>query len=212
MKKKEIDHERIISSGNSLKQIGYLMIVIVISTSISLLIYSSASSLRESENAVTVARICGIINLLCSVVIILQIISAGDNLINSFVDVVILNPEEIKAKEEILQTYGGVIVSQQSNHGLVVANSDLVNMKWDDAIICCKELKLNGFDDWRLPTKEELNILYQNKNIIESFENVIYWSSTEDNNNSAWCQSFKKGKQYNFYKSESNMVIAVRSF
>ena len=33
---------------------------------------------------------------------------------------------------------------------------------------------------WRLPTKDELNILYENKDKIGGFASNNYWSSTEE--------------------------------
>jgi len=48
-------------------------------------------------------------------------------------------------------------------------------MTWRDAKIACAKLG-NG---WRLPNKDELNILYKNKDKIGGFANSSYWSSTE---------------------------------
>jgi hypothetical protein len=49
-------------------------------------------------------------------------------------------------------------------------------MNWQSANYACVSLG-NG---WRLPTKEELNILYFNKNKIGGFDALgPYWSSTE---------------------------------
>ncbi|MHB1484822.1 MAG: hypothetical protein ACYCYI_09185 [Saccharofermentanales bacterium] len=36
-----------------------------------------------------------------------------------------------------------------------------------------------GFTDWYLPSKDELNILYLNKEVIGGFGDFLYWSSTE---------------------------------
>lgn len=43
----------------------------------------------------------------------------------------------------------------------------------------CYNLSLGGYDDWFLPSSQELLILFQNKNSIGGFSNSIYWSSTE---------------------------------
>ena len=42
---------------------------------------------------------------------------------------------------------------------LEVMTEDLGEMNWDDAMKACADLG----DGWRLPTKDELNILYKNK-------------------------------------------------
>lgn len=54
---------------------------------------------------------------------------------------------------------------------------------------------------WFMPSKDELNIMYGNKDIITSeggdaFKtNNFYWSSTEESNYSAWFQSFSPNNQ-----------------
>ena len=73
----------------------------------------------------------------------------------------------------------------------------------------CTDLKLNGYDDWYLPSKEELNKLYINKNLIGGFGEVTYWSSSENGN--VWVQNFFNGLQGpNIFKTA--YVRAVRSF
>ena len=57
---------------------------------------------------------------------------------------------------------GGFVVYETDGHGLVAAPEDLGSMDWGSAKIACDELVLNGYSDWRLPTKEELNAIYVN--------------------------------------------------
>ena len=81
-------------------------------------------------------------------------------------------------------------------------------MNWDDAIKACQSLG-NG---WRLPNKDELNLLYQNKYKIGGFANDEYWSSTENNNYYAWNQYFNSGAQSTSTKDTRCDVRAVRAF
>jgi len=80
----------------------------------------------------------------------------------------------------------------------------------------CDDLVLNGYDDWYLPSRGELNILYQNRNLIGGFNTVsgIYWSSSEggSNGNYAWCQDFFRSGQGNYGKNYACRVRAVRAF
>lgn len=65
-------------------------------------------------------------------------------------------------------------------------------MEWTDAKEACEALG----DGWRLPTKGELNILYQNRKNIGGFDIVNYWSSTEFAYMYAWKQNFLTGIPY----------------
>ena len=72
--------------------------------------------------------------------------------------------------------------------------------------------------DWFLPSKDELNLLYQNlgKRVLLSntTNDYWYWSSSQDNIGYAWLQSFSGGYQYDdaYGKNVSNSVRAVRAF
>jgi len=83
----------------------------------------------------------------------------------------------------------------------------------DIAARLCGDLVLNGYSDWYLPSKDELNKLYLNHEAIEGFTSDSYWSSSEYNANYAWCQSFYDGNQvYSGIKSLTGSVRAVRAF
>ena len=89
---------------------------------------------------------------------------------------------------------------------LEVMKEDLGLMYLNEAKKACADLG----DGWRLPTKDELNLLYENKDKIGGFESC-YWSSTEIGNGGAWEQSFEDGKQRDFNEIPLNYVRAVRS-
>lgn len=71
---------------------------------------------------------------------------------------------------------------------------------------------LNNRSDWFLPGKDELNILYLNRNIIGGFTTTDYWSSSEVDNNAAWKQNFSTGMQGSLYKINSYRVRSIRYF
>ena len=83
-------------------------------------------------------------------------------------------------------------------------------MNWNDAKLACAKLGKG----WRLPTKNELNILYINRDKIGRFARGYYWSSsTEDSNNKAWIQFFPDGLKA-FYPDEDydSHVRAIKPF
>lgn len=92
---------------------------------------------------------------------------------------------------------------------LEVMTEDLEGlMKWDEAVKACADLG----DGWRLPTKDELNLLYENKEKIGGFASNVYWSSSEYTNLFAWEQGFLSGFQASDDKGYTRYVRAVRAF
>ncbi|MEI6586169.1 MAG: DUF1566 domain-containing protein [Sediminibacterium sp.] len=69
-----------------------------------------------------------------------------------------------------------------------------------------------GYTDWYLPSKDELNKLYINREVVGGFTGTNYWSSTQRDNDNAWSQNFKIGYQYGYDKSLSDYVRAIRAF
>lgn len=88
----------------------------------------------------------------------------------------------------------------------------------------CGDLVLNGYNDWYLPSKDELNQLYINRVAIGGFPNpeFEYWSSSEgpvefDESAgifvwSAWLQEIGSGAQFAIQRHIGYSVRAVRSF
>jgi hypothetical protein len=84
----------------------------------------------------------------------------------------------------------------------------------------CQDLNLGGKTDWYLPSKYELNLMYENigqGNVlglgnVGNFANYYYWSSTEFDLYNAWRQLFSNGFQSNNVKNGPSFVRAVRAF
>lgn len=76
-------------------------------------------------------------------------------------------------------------------------------LTWHEAVEYCKSLG----SGWRLPTKDELNQIYNSKN---NFTKDFYWSSTEFDNSTACLQYFNDGTQYNVDKNDDGYVRAIR--
>jgi hypothetical protein len=80
----------------------------------------------------------------------------------------------------------------------------------------CANLTLNGYSDWFLPSKDELNEMYLNigqGNIGGFSTTTFYWSSTEIDHSNAWGQGLTTGVQFSLLKSYWQIEVrAVRAF
>ena len=99
-------------------------------------------------------------------------------------------------------------VVNESIEDLEVAEYDFpLLMNWYEANEACKELGGN----WRLPTKDELNILFKNKVKIGGFSSNHYWSSNDGDEGLAWDQTFDDGYQDFADMNDDCNVRAVRA-
>jgi hypothetical protein len=80
----------------------------------------------------------------------------------------------------------------------------------------CADLSLGGYDDWFLPSMDELNLMYVNlaQQSLGGFAgSVWYWSSSEHTvNDYAWGQFFNGGDQNGLNENDYEYVRAVRAF
>ncbi|MEA3419355.1 MAG: DUF1566 domain-containing protein [Campylobacterota bacterium] len=90
---------------------------------------------------------------------------------------------------------------------------------WDDAVLYCDKLVLNGIDHWRLPTFRELFSIadYTHShpaiNPVFSYVNEgTYWTSTDFSATEAraWTIDFRVGKTYYNYKTTNHAVRCVK--
>ncbi|MCL1931474.1 MAG: DUF1566 domain-containing protein [Treponema sp.] len=91
---------------------------------------------------------------------------------------------------------------------------ELGSYNWDNAMRTAQNYKGGGFTDWRLPTKDELDLMYVNlkPNKLAGFTEEKYWSSSQYNRTVMWNQSFSDGSQNYVSKYVKGSVRAVRAF
>jgi hypothetical protein len=94
----------------------------------------------------------------------------------------------------------------ETNTAIIVANQG----DGSYAAKLCADLVSFGFDDWYLPSKDELNAIYQDKGAIREFASAYYWSSTEYSNTDAWGQDFNNGSQVSYGKYPTSRCVCVR--
>ncbi len=84
----------------------------------------------------------------------------------------------------LVSMYANVRYPPTINSGFNNTNA-LVNCMgsgtFDYAAKICDDLVLGGYNDWVLPSQDELNLLYQNKTAIGGFSAGNYWNSSTPN-------------------------------
>lgn len=113
--------------------------------------------------------------------------------------------------------------ADSDDEGMV--NCALINDANHPAAQFCRGLQIGGFDDWYLPSRDELAIIWRSlgpnrkktpelfrSGAIEAFEGRWYWSSTEhaSDSNLAWVVDFHLGTQGYNLKYSTCGVRAVR--
>jgi len=84
-----------------------------------------------------------------------------------------------------------------------------------EAAYLCANLNFNGYSDWFLPSKDELDLIYNNlvRIGLGGFTSDYYWSSSQYVNYIAWVQMFRNGHQDSYLaNSNTYSVRAVRAF
>jgi hypothetical protein len=113
-------------------------------------------------------------------------------------------------------TTGDGLYAGEINTALILATQIADNPAGNFAAKVCADYSVSDggvtYGDWYLPSKYELNLLYQQKAAIGGFANDYYWSSTESGTGFAWLQNFSNGVQSSPNKSSTNYVRAVRAF
>lgn len=130
----------------------------------------------------------------------------------------------LSSAAKIGETYGGGIVfyvDQSGQHGLVAAKADMQGhssgnqegwFNWADAKRICNDFVCEGYSDWFLPSREELNKLYFQQSVVGGFAENYYWSSSEQSADLAWNQNFFVSDQYKYYKKNVSQVRPIRAF
>jgi Protein of unknown function (DUF1566) len=112
--------------------------------------------------------------------------------------------------------------------GTTIAGADSLSLGWGSnntaqilgtctiagsAAKACDAHTVNGYSDWYLPSREELQKLYLAKNFLTGLETgTVYWSSTEFSSIQAWAVDLAEGTNVTSSKSNAGNIRPVRSF
>ncbi len=120
------------------------------------------------------------------------------------------------AKVGTLMVYGNIVsfvaklLYVTLPNGLFVAKEDAGRGTWGEAINMCNNSTLAGFTNWRLPTKQELLYVHDNKDLTGDFNDNYYWSSTQYDTISVYVVCVDTGMTATVGMSLSSHTLCVR--
>lgn len=212
--------EKIKNAGKSLKVIVKAILIMLVCFFISgFLVLAANGDSAEVEIIKFGYTLLALSSLILNIIILVNLYDAGNNLAmveavsddlgfeEKFIPVSKSRLGEMKEESTI------VYVDETKEHGLVCSLDDLGEANWDDAKMLCEAHSEAGFTGWRLPAKDELQLIYTNIHMKRgSFAGNNYWSSTEENRTMAYYQDFTNGSQDYYSKNYKSHVRAVRTF
>jgi hypothetical protein len=121
------------------------------------------------------------------------------------------------------EAHGDGVYAGEMNTMLIIANQGSNSNDYAAGVCANYTVTESGvtYGDWYLPSKDELNKMYQNKATIDAaartnggsgFACPYYWSSSEDTKYKAYSQNWSDGDQGSGDKSNTSGVRAVRAF
>ena len=110
----------------------------------------------------------------------------------------------------------GVVIDKQ-RHLMYADEPSTGKYTFSQAQVYCRQLKYAGFEDWRLPAKEEMVSLLNNKRrditVKRAFKNIrpdIYWIGTEASHGRIWYVDFDLGRYSKRNPRDEHRVLCVR--
>jgi hypothetical protein len=110
----------------------------------------------------------------------------------------------------VTNSAGIAVGTGSQNTNMILAVSQQTGMPFPAATLAT-QYTAGGYNDWILPSKDELRLLYQHRNIIGGFANGWYWSSTEMNDAYAEALDFSTGNFSGGYKGPGATPYKVRA-
>ena len=114
---------------------------------------------------------------------------------------------------------GAIIPNTQLGVGDGYANTQLIVNGCSQRPIAasvCNDLVLNGYDDWYLPSRGELMLMYNNLAYhgLGNFSPLHYWTSSQSYGNplNTWAINFSFGVNVTIFEGYTCDVRAIRSF
>src|SRR5579863_2979613 len=105
--------------------------------------------------------------------------------------------------------------SPDAGNAMYTTPADVARMMdFNEAAACASNLNVHCHNDWRVPTKAELNVLFNNRAAIGGFDSSadgLYWSATPSiAKGMGWEQRFRDGYQNINYTDVRARIRSVR--
>jgi len=227
----KIDYYKIKNAGEKISSIGYVLLITLIVNTIafyySLNLFNDNKGLNDiisdSTELIRISKILSFVNGFCIMYSVINLINAGNSLKNIYNDYkVVLNVNNplldkygFVSKNTGQNAYGGIVVCSNVHNtfGLICFPDALEYCSWEEAITISETFEGGGYSDWRLPTSDELLLIYDLIYLrnIAKFRNDYFWSSTQLKNGNVQELNFKDGRLYDFNGNKSN-VLLVRTY
>jgi len=123
---------------------------------------------------------------------------------------------EAASRDALTAHWGPHLNGTREGIGTGKQNTEII-VRTDDtgtAAHRCREYRQGGYNDWFLPSKDELNLMYQNlkQKGLGIFSNVWYWSSSGYYSSNAYCHHFGDGRQTWNSNGNTYAVRPIRAF
>lgn len=116
----------------------------------------------------------------------------------------------LNKRAETLRLSDALVMDQLTR--LIWQRKDLGKASWVEAVKKCRKSRLQDWEDWRLPVKDELRSLIKIKHFIPAFTFTDYWTSTtyKKDQLGAWMVSLKLPLGNVDYKKNLHHILCVR--
>jgi hypothetical protein len=106
------------------------------------------------------------------------------------------------------------LVAAMGSTAYTSSDSSITTTTENYAARLCDTHVIGTYDDWFLPSQDELDLMYDNLKVngLGGFSATGYWSSSESGANVAWGQGFSGGNQVDVNKDYVLRVRPVRAF
>jgi len=121
--------------------------------------------------------------------------------------------DKYQDKLSIISIKGNEVIVDNNNHIMWPISADIVPdyIDWHSANKFIRTFNYAGYNDWRLPTEEELGYAYLGYNMFNNIKDEYYWSANTSDENFVKCFDMGKGYALSLLKMyEKVLLLPVR--